>query len=58
MEMKMSKDEFKDRLFDVLNETDDMPIEDIETDDRNNSFGIFLDDGTRFLIRVDKYCNM
>ena len=25
----MSKDEFKDRLFDMLNETDDIPIEDI-----------------------------
>ena len=51
----MSKDEFKDSLFDLLNESDDIPIEDIETDDRNNSFGIFWDDGTRFLIRVDNY---
>ena len=51
----MSKDEFKDRLFDMLNETDDIPIEDIEADDRNNSFGIFLDYGTRFLIHVDNY---
>lgn len=51
----MSKDEFKDSLFDMLNETDDIPIEDIEADDRNNSFGIFPDDGTRFLIHVDNY---
>lgn len=36
----MSKDEFKDRLFDVLNDTDDIPIEDIETDHQNNSFEI------------------
>ena len=49
----MSKDEFKDRMFDVLNETDDIPIDDIEADYRNNSFGIILDDGTKFLIRVD-----
>ncbi len=48
----MSKDEFKDRLFDVLNETNDIPIEDIEADDRNNIFVICLDDGTSFLIHV------
>ena len=51
----MSKDEFKDRLFDVLNDTDDIPIEDIESDDRNNCFEIFLDDGTKFMIQVDNY---
>lgn len=49
----MSKEEFKVRLFDMLNETDDIPIEDIEIDDKNNCFGIFLDDGTKFLIHVD-----
>lgn len=40
----MSKDEFKDKLFDALNKTDSIPIEDIETDDRSNSFDIFLNE--------------
>lgn len=51
----MSKDEFKDRLFEILNETDGIPIKDIETDDRNHIFEIFLDDGTKFLIYVGDY---
>ncbi len=51
----MTKNEFKDRLFDVLNETNNIPIKDIKTDDRNNNFVIFLDDGTKFLIHVDNY---
>ena len=49
----MSKDEFKDRIFDVLNETDHIPIEDIEADDRNSSLIICLQDGSRFLIFMD-----
>lgn len=51
----MSKDEFKDRLFDALNETDNIPLEDIGTDDRNDNFSISLNDGTKFLIHVDNY---
>lgn len=51
----MSRDEFKDRLFDVLNETEGIPIEDLDADDRNNNIKISLDDGTIFLIHVDNY---
>lgn len=51
----MSKDEFKDRLFDALNETDSIPIKDIKADDRNNNFEVCLDDDTKFLIFIDNY---
>ncbi len=48
----MNMDEFKDKLFDVLNETNDIPIKDLEADDRNNDIRIFLDDGSTFQLHV------
>ena len=42
----MSLNEFKDRLFDVLNDTDDLPIADIMVNDAENSMRIYLTDGT------------
>lgn len=39
---------FKDKLFDILNETDEMEICNISVDDRNNLFTIILDDGSVF----------
>lgn len=42
----MSLNEFKDRLFDVLNDTNDMPIADIMVDDAGNTMKIYLEDGT------------
>ena len=42
----MSLNEFKDRLFDVLNDTNDMPIADIMVNDAENSMKIYLEDGT------------
>lgn len=42
----MSLNEIKDRLFDVLNETDDLPIADIMVDDAKNNLKIYLNDGT------------
>lgn len=32
----MEKNEFKDRLFGVLNDTDNLPIQDLMVDDRND----------------------
>ena len=49
----MLKNEIKDRLFDVLNDTDNLPIQDIVVDDRNNVLNIYLADGTRFTIHVE-----
>lgn len=42
----MSLNEFKDRLFDVLNDTNDMPIADIMVNDAQDTMKIYLADGT------------
>lgn len=39
---------FKDKLFDLLNNSDDMGIKDIETNDKKNTFTVFLQDGDLF----------
>lgn len=46
----MSLNEFKDRLFDVLNDTDDMPIADIMVDDAKDNMKIYMEDGSIFTI--------
>lgn len=51
----MEKNEIKDRLFDVLNDTDNLPIQNIVVDDRNNIVDVYLTDGTRFSVHVEKY---
>lgn len=53
----MNKNEFKDRLFDILNETDNLPIQDIVVEDKNDVMNIYLTDGTRFTIRVENCGN-
>ena len=50
----MEINEFKDRLFDILNETDNIPIQDLVADDKNNSISVYLTDNTRFIIQVEK----
>lgn len=50
----MSKAEFKDRLFDLLNESDMIPIKDLTLDDRNNTINLVLIDDTMFLIHVSE----
>lgn len=42
---------FKDILFDLLNESDDMNISNIETDDKNNIFTVYTRDGNVFEIQ-------
>lgn len=49
----MEKNEFKDRLFDILNDTNGLPIQDIVTEDDNDRFNIYLTDGTRFSVHVE-----
>ena len=44
----MEKNEIKDRLFDVLNYTDNLPIQDIIVEDRNDLINIYLTDGLLF----------
>lgn len=51
----MTHDEFKDRLFNVLNETDELDIVDIETNDRENIFKIVVSDGSQFIIKTEPH---
>lgn len=46
----MTHNEFKDRLFEILNETDMLPIMDIDINDKENQFKIVLRDGSQFMI--------
>ena len=51
---KKAMEYFKDKIFDLLNDADDMCIRDIETDDRNNTFRVFLQDGNLFEVECRK----
>ncbi len=42
----MSLDEIKDRLFDTLNDSNDLPIADIMVNDAENKINLYLEDGT------------
>lgn len=53
----MEKNEFKDKLFDLLNDTDNLPIQDIMVEDRNDLINVYLTDGTRFSVHVEKCGN-
>lgn len=54
----MTHNEFKDRLFNVLNETEELDIADIETYDREHKFKIVLSDGSQFIITTMPYGKM
>lgn len=45
---------FKDILFDLINESNDLDISRIEANDKENSFRITMTDGSCFLIRCEK----
>lgn len=49
----MTHNEFKDHLFEVLNETEELDIADIETYDRENKFKVVVADGSQFLITTE-----
>lgn len=51
----MKHDEFKDRLFEILNETEILPICDIDTNEKSNEFKIVLKDGSQFIISTKPY---
>ena len=46
----MELNEFKDRLFDLINDTDNLPIQDISVKDKENQIIIYLTDGTCFTV--------
>lgn len=47
-EWKMDLNYFKDKVFDLFNDTDTMVINDIDTNDKENTFKILLQDGNLF----------
>lgn len=47
----MELNEFKDRLFDILNDTNDLPIADIMVNDAADTMHIDLEDGSSFVIK-------
>jgi len=49
----MSETEFMDRLFDVLNETDALPIQDIIVDAKENTIKVYLSDGTLVILSCE-----
>lgn len=53
----MDINEFKDRLFEILDETDNLPIQDLDLDDKNDTLNIYLRDNTRFSVRVENCGN-
>jgi len=45
---------FKNKIFNLLNEENTMDIQDIETNDQENTFQIFFEDGSAFEIECHK----
>jgi hypothetical protein len=43
---------FKDKLFDLLNESEELEIADITTEDCNSVFTVVMADGSAFVIKV------
>lgn len=52
----MTLDELKYRMFDVINETDYLPIQDIIIDDTDD-LNVYLKNGIRFSVRIENYGN-
>ncbi|WP_455619708.1 hypothetical protein [Eisenbergiella sp.] len=46
--------ELLDRLFDAINETDNLPVENVFLDE-DNKMNIYLKDGTRFSLYINNY---
>ncbi len=44
----MTLNQFKDTLFDVLNESEELDLADLQADDENNTFCVTTRDGSRF----------
>lgn len=51
----MTHEEFNDRLFNALNETEELPIVDIDTNDKNKTFKVVVQDGSQFIISTKPY---
>ena len=47
----MKLEYFKDKLFDLLNDADTITIKDIETNDKEGTFRVSMQDGSVFEVR-------
>ena len=47
----MELNDFKDKLFELLNKADEMKISDIETNDKENIFKVVLQNGSAFEVQ-------
>ena len=45
---------FKDKLFDLLNESDELDLSDITADDKRDTFTVTTADGSRFELLCQK----
>lgn len=45
---------FKDKLFDLLNESDELDLSDTRADDRRNAFTVRMADGSEFELLCQK----
>ena len=52
---KMKLDYFKDKIFDLLNDAENMNIKDIVTNDKEDRFTILIQDGTIFEINFKQF---
>ncbi|WP_300714568.1 hypothetical protein [uncultured Acetatifactor sp.] len=50
----MELNTFKDMIFELFNETDNLPIVDIMVNDRKNEIKIFLADHSSFSVKCSK----
>ena len=53
----MEKNEIKDRLFDVLSDTNNLPIQGIIVEDRRDIINVYFTDGIGFLVHVENCGN-
>lgn len=51
---KMDLNYFKDKLFDLLNESDELDLSDIRADDKRNTFTVRTADGSEFELMCQK----
>ncbi len=49
----MDLNHFKDILFDLMNESDELNVEDIQSDDKANRFVVTVEDGASFVVQIN-----
>ena len=52
----MSQEEFIDRLFDIISETKNLSIKDMDSDAIENTITVYLADGAAFKIWYESQC--